>query len=129
MNRGVGERASSGRRQRVINRTAWKKVVDLLLYLLFCALVGTGFLLAHRLPHGPGGNHNLFLGVGRHMWGEVHTWVAYAAIMVGTIHFLLNWQWLVNVAASKRPWGLGIGIFTGLLIVGVFLFAPIHAAP
>jgi hypothetical protein len=37
---------------RDVDRTAWKKVLELLLYLLCCALIGTGFLLAYRLPHG-----------------------------------------------------------------------------
>ena len=107
-----------------IGKSDWKKVVDLTLYLLFCALVGTGLLLAYRLPHGGGGGHALFLGHGRHVWSEVHTWLAYAAIIVGAIHLLLNWEWLVKVAASKRPWRLGVGILTGLLIVSVFLFVP-----
>jgi cell division protein FtsW (lipid II flippase) len=115
---------SAAKGPKVGDRTSWKKALDLLLYLLFCALAGTGLLLAYRLPHGPGANQTLFLGLGRHIWGEVHTWLAYAAIMVAAIHLLLNSQWLVKVAASKRPWRLAIGVLVGLLIVVVFLFAP-----
>jgi hypothetical protein len=107
-----------------VGKSEWKKIIDLTLYLLFCALGGTGLLLAYRLPHGGEGGHALFLGDGRHMWGEVHTWLAYAAIFVGTIHLLLNWQWLVKVAASKQPWCLGVGVVTVLLIVSVFLLVP-----
>jgi hypothetical protein len=105
-------------------RSYWKKIIDLTFYLVFCALAGTGVLLAYRLPPGRGAGHTLFLGHGRHSWGEVHTWLAYVAIIVGTIHLLLNWQWLVKVAASKRPWRLGVGIVAGLLIVSLFLFVP-----
>jgi hypothetical protein len=101
-----------------------RKALDLWLYLLFCALGGTGFLLAYRLPYGPGASKTLFLGLGRHMGGDVHTWLAYAAIMIAAIHLLLNAQWLVKVAASKRPWRLAIGVLAGLLVVLVFLFAP-----
>ena len=111
-----------------LEKTNWKRIIDLVLYLLFCALAGTGFLLAYRLPHGGGGGHTLFLGMGRHAWGEVHTWIAYATVIVAAIHFGLNWQWLVNVAASKRPWRLGLGIATGLLIVSLFVFAPTEPA-
>lgn len=107
-----------------VRKADWKKIIDLTLYLLFCGLAGTGLLLAYRLPHGGGAGHALFLGLGRHPWGEVHTWLAYTAIIVGTIHFLLNWEWLVKVAASKRPWRLGLGIVAGLLILSVFLFVP-----
>lgn len=106
------------------DRTLWKKALDLLLYLLFCTLGGTGFLLAYRLPHGPGPSQTLFLGLGRPMWGEVHTWLAYAAIIVAAIHLLLNTQWLVKVAASKRRWRLALGLLAGLLILLLFLCAP-----
>jgi hypothetical protein len=106
------------------DRTLWKRPLDLLLYLLFCGLGGTGFLLAYRLPHGPGASQTLFLGLGRYVWGEVHTWLAYAAIVVAAIHLLLNTQWLIKVAASKRPWRLVIGVLAGLLVVLLFLFAP-----
>ena len=113
---------------RSADRTAWKKALDLLLYLLFCALAGTGFLLAYRLPHGPDAAKTLFLGFNRHVWGETHTWLAYATLVVGTIHFLLNWQWLIKVAASRRRWRLAFGVVTGLLIVILFLFAPTQSA-
>jgi membrane protease YdiL (CAAX protease family) len=109
---------------RSLGKSDWKKIIDLTLYLLFCALAGTGLLLAYRLPHGGGAGHALFLGHGRHIWGEVHTWLAYAAIIIGAVHLLLNWQWLVKVAASKRPWRLAIGIVAGLLIASVFIFVP-----
>ena len=111
-----------------LGKTDCKRIIDLALYLLFCALAGTGFLLAYRLPHGGGGGHTLFLGVGRHAWGEVHTWIAYATVIVGAIHLALNWQWLVKVAASKRAWRLGLGVATGLLIVSLFLFVPTDPA-
>jgi hypothetical protein len=35
-------------------KAAWKKVIDLALYIVACALTGTGLLLAYRLPHGGG---------------------------------------------------------------------------
>jgi hypothetical protein len=116
--------SSAAERRSGAERTTWKKALDLLLYLFFCALAGTGFLLAYRLPHGPNADQISFLGFGRHMWGEVHTWMAWATIVVGSIHLSLNLQWLIKVAASKRPWRLAIGILAGLSIVLLFLFAP-----
>jgi hypothetical protein len=106
-------------------KTAWKKVIDLTLYVVACALTGTGLLLAYRLPHGSGHTGRiLFLGYGRHAWGEIHTWLAYVAIFLAVIHLLLNWQWLLKVAASKQAWRLAVGVSTGLFIVGEFLFLP-----
>jgi hypothetical protein len=104
---------------------AWKKVIDLALYLTACALTGTGLLLAYRLPHGQGyAGRMLFLGYERHDWGEIHTWLAYLAIFLAVVHLLLNWQWLLKVAASKKVWRLAVGVITGLFIVGAFLFLP-----
>ena len=108
-------------------KATWKKVIDLALYLIACALTGTGLLLAYRLPHGQGhAGRILFLGYGRHAWGEIHTWLAYVAISLAVVHLLLNWQWLVKVAASKRVWRLAVGVLTGLIIVGAFLLLPIE---
>ena len=107
-----------------MGKSGWKKIIDLALYLLFCALAGTGLLLAYRLPHGSGAGQIVFLGYRRHDWGEIHTWLAYATIIMVTAHFLLNWQWLVKVAASKHLWRLGAGILTGMVIVGIFLLVP-----
>ena len=108
-------------------KAAWKKVIDLALYLIACALTGTGLLLAYRLPHGGGDTSRvLFLGYGRHAWGEIHTWLAYVAISLAVVHLLLNWQWLVKVAASKKVWRLAVGVLTGLLVVGAFLLLPIE---
>jgi hypothetical protein len=108
-----------------LGKGAWKKVIDLALYLVACTLAGTGLLLAYRLPHGEGHvGRILFLSYDRHEWGEIHTWFAYVAIFLAVVHLLLNWQWLVKVAASKQVWRLAVGLLTGLVLVGVFVFFP-----
>ena len=108
-------------------KATWKKVIDLALYLIACALTGTGLLLAYRLPHGQGhAGRILFLGYGRHAWGEIHTWLAYVAIFLAVVHLFLNRQWLVKVAASKKVWRLAVGVLTGLVVVGAFLLLPIE---
>lgn len=109
-----------------LGKGSWKKAIDLTLYLLFCALAGTGMLLSYRLPHGAGGGRTLFLSLGRHEWGEIHTWLAYLAVALLVVHLLLNWQWLVKVAALKHIWRIAAGILTGLFIVGAFLLLPVE---
>jgi Domain of unknown function (DUF4405) len=110
-----------------LGKSAWKKLLDLVLYLVSCTLTGTGLLLAYRLPHGQGHTGRiLFLGYDRHDWGDIHTWLAYAVILLAAVHLILNWQWLVKVAASKHPWRLAVGILAGLSIVGAFLLFPIE---
>jgi hypothetical protein len=107
-------------------KNIWKKAIDLALYLLACVTAGTGLLLAYRLPHGAGnGGRVVFFGYGRHEWGDIHTWFAYFALLLGVVHLALNWQWLVKVAASKHIWRLAAGILLGLLVVIAFLMLPL----
>jgi Domain of unknown function (DUF4405) len=110
-------------------KNIWKKAIDLALYLVACVTAGTGLLLAYRLPHGPGSpGRVIFLGYGRHEWGDIHTWLAYFGIFLVVVHLALNWQWLMKVAASKYVWRLAAGILSGLLIVMAFLFLPVERA-
>lgn len=108
-------------------KNPWKRMLDLALYLVACVTAGTGLLLAYRLPHGAGNaNRVIFLGYGRHEWGDIHTWIAFLGIILVMIHLVLNWQWLVKVAASTHIWRLAVGLFSGLLIVVAFLLLPVE---
>ena len=108
-------------------KNAWKRWIDLTLYLVSCALGGTGSLLAYRLPHGHGeGRMVTFLGYGRHDWGTIHTWLAWVAIFLVVYHLILNREWLVKIAACGRPARLVAGIFAGLLIGSTFLVLPVE---
>jgi hypothetical protein len=128
---------SSGRSRRVFQvvktcfsgsrKNTWKRWIDLALYLVSCALLGTGLLLGYRLPHGHGeGRMVTFLGYGRHDWGTIHTWLAWLAIFLVVFHLILNREWLVKIAASRRVARLAAGIFAGLLIGSAFLVLPVE---
>ena len=127
---------SSGRSRKVFQvvkscfsgsrKNVWKRWIDLTLYLVSCALAGSGLLLAYRLPHGHGeGRIVTFLGYGRHDWGSVHTWLAWVVIVLVVFHLILNREWLVKIAASGRLARLAAGIFAGLLIGSAFLMLPV----
>ncbi|HYY31355.1 MAG TPA: DUF4405 domain-containing protein [Chthoniobacterales bacterium] len=108
-----------------ITKNTWKRAVDLALYLVFCGMAGTGFLIAYRLPHGAGEVTGItFLGHGLHDWGVVHTWLAYVVIGLLLVHLILNRQWLTKIAASGQLYRLTAGILVGLLIVAGFLLLP-----
>jgi hypothetical protein len=107
-------------------RTLLPRVLNLLLWLGLCGLAGTGLLLAWRLPPGSRGGHGLELfGLGRHDWGDVHTWVAYFFIAMILAHLALHWRWLWQIAARKRPWPVLAGFGLGLAVMVVLLFAPV----
>ena len=127
---------SSGRSRKVFQvvkscfsgsrKNTWKRWIDLALYLVSCALGGTGLLLAYRLPHGHGaGRMATFLGYARHEWGTIHTSLAWVAIFLVVYHLILNREWLVKIAASGRLARLAAGIFAGLLIGSAFLMLPV----
>lgn len=103
------------------------RVLNLFLYLVFCTLVGSGLLLAYRLPPGSRGGHGLeLLGMSRHDWGDIHLWLGYAMLLGVILHLAMNWQWLRKIAAKARIWMLALGLGVGVAIISAFLLAPIE---
>jgi hypothetical protein len=109
-------------------KNAAMRFVNIGLYFAGCFLAGTGWLLAERLPRGREGRSLSFLGLDRHEWGEWHEWVAYGVIGLVVIHLLLNWQWLVIIASSKKSWRLWSGLLAGAALVMVFVALPVKGS-
>lgn len=102
------------------------RVLNLFLWLGFCAMAGTGLLLAFRLPSGSRGGRGLeALGLGRHEWADVHTWISYFFIICIVVHIALHWRWLWQVAARKRAWPMLAGIGLGLALMLLLVFQPV----
>ena len=78
-------------------RITFRRILNLLLYLSFCVMVGTGLLMAYRLIPGSRGGQGLeVLGWNRHEWGALHTWVSYVFITLVAAHLAINWAWLTK---------------------------------
>jgi hypothetical protein len=91
-----------------------RRILNLLLYLSFCVMIGTGLMMAYRLVPGSRGGRGLeVLGWNRHQWGDFHTWVAFLFVALILIHLALNWAWLVKCAAKGLPWRLAAGLLVG----------------
>ena len=102
------------------------RILNLILWLTFCALVGTGLLLAFRLPPGSRGGAGLIaLRMIRHEWGGWHTWVGYAFLGLVVLHLVLHWKWLWKIAAHSRFWPLLVGIGAGIVILVWLVIQPI----
>jgi hypothetical protein len=107
-------------------KIALRRILNLLLYLSFCVMIGTGLLMAYRLIPGSRGGQGLeVLGWSRHEWGALHTWVSYVFIALVAAHLAVNWTWLTKVAAKGHGWRLGAGLLAGAALVGAFLLLPI----
>lgn len=102
-------------------------LVDLLMYGMFCFLMGTGLLLQYRLVSGSRGGHGLTLmGFSRHEWGHVHLWVGFVLILLLIVHLVLNYGFIKRVVAREKTWiALLIGLI-GLGVTAVFLLLPLE---
>ncbi len=112
--------------QRVSKNTV-SRVLNGLMFLGGCFLVGSGWLMDERLPRGrgEGGVRPTLLGMNRHDWGTWHAWAGYALAALVVIHLALHGRWLVKIAAQQKPWRLVAGLVAGLAVVGFFLLAPV----
>jgi hypothetical protein len=117
----------SGRGKKVFSRSTVPRVLDALLWLVFCGMAGTGLLLAFRLPPGSRGGAGLTaMGWGRHDWGDMHTWLSYTFLALIAAHLALHWRWLWQVAAKKRAWPLVVGFGAGLVLMMWLALQPVE---
>lgn len=98
------------------------RVTNLLLYLSFCGLIGTGALMQWKLVPGSEGGHGLtVLDMTRHEWADIHFWFAIICVATTLTHLILNWAWLKKIASSGKAWRLAAGLIAGaLLIFGIY---------
>lgn len=107
-------------------RTMMPRILNALLWLVFCAMAGTGLLLAFRLPPGSRGGHGLSAwGMSRHEWGDWHTWLSYAFLALVLVHLALHWRWFWQVASRKKTGPLMLGFGAGILLIAVLALQPV----
>jgi hypothetical protein len=111
--------------------TTLRRSVDIAMYLLLCFIVGTGFLIGYRLPPcSSGGDHGITLwSLGRHDWGSLHLWAAYAFLGLCLVHLVLNYAFIRNFVASKSRSLLAVIALPGAVVILWFLFAPVEHQP
>ena len=108
------------------NRSTLPRILNALLWLVFCGMSGTGLLLAFRLPPGSRGGQGLSAaGLSRHEWGDIHTWLSYVFLALMLAHLVIHWRWFWQVAAKKRSWPLILGVGLGLVLLAVLALQPV----
>ncbi|QYY35439.1 DUF4405 domain-containing protein [Ruficoccus sp. ZRK36] len=116
-----------------MKKLIFRRVLNLLLWLSACFLAATGFALKWRFPHGGGhrggsGGPPVMLGLDKHEWVDLHTWVGVGFAVLILAHLYLAWPWLKNAAAGKkRLWAVFGGLATGLAMVAILLLAPVSS--
>jgi hypothetical protein len=107
-------------------KTWLSRILNLALWLVGSVLASTGLILAFRLPPGSRGGQGLsLLGWGRHDWGDLHTWLSYAAVTLVAAHLLIHARWLWVVACQRRWPRLIGGVTLGLALPAAALLWPV----
>lgn len=72
---------------------------DVLMFLDFLLLAGSGFVLKFILPRGAGrlGDNFILL---REEWLAIHNWTSVVLIVLLLIHLILNFNWIVAMLKS-----------------------------
>jgi hypothetical protein len=97
------------------------------LYLVTCALIGTGLLLELRMDDEDGSVQ--LLGMAQDDWGEIHLAIAISFVALAVLHLLLNRGW-IKALVTKAGWAVPL-LAGGLGLVAALLFWPTEreAAP
>jgi preprotein translocase subunit SecY len=72
--------------------------LDLSILTAFLVTAVTGLLLWLVLPHGPGSQSSVFLGLTRYAWIDIHDWAGLAMLLGAATHIALHWKWISCVA-------------------------------
>ncbi len=113
-------------------------VIDAIMFVLFMAIAGLGFLIKFILVAGYkrnalyAGDVDLkFLGLDRHAWGSIHLWMGIILIILLVLHIILHWRLIVCIFSRmiKTPllrYFIGISLLVGSLILALspFLVSP-----
>ena len=103
------------------------RIVNFLMWLVFCLMAATGCLLAYRLPPGSRGGGGLTAwGWSRHEWGALHLWTAYALIVLVVIHLVLHWRWYWSMTGVRLKTLLLAGLIAGILAVAAIWLIPVE---
>jgi len=116
-------------------RTSTNFWLDVISLVVMVGLAATGGLIHFVLPAGSSHFYDLF-GWNRHDIGQVHFYLAEAAIGLLALHVLLHWSWVCCVVAkavgretpsrrAQTTWGLVLLLGTAVFLVGGLWWASI----
>ncbi len=95
-------------------------ILNVVLYLCFCGMAGSGLLLEFRLCEHA---YSSVLGMTAEDWGDIHEWTAYVFAATVAFHLALHWAWIRSQAA-KHVWSTTLAVIAGVCVILGPLFAP-----
>lgn len=120
-----------------MKRNVYNIIIDSLSLLVFTSMISTGLLLKFVLPPGSGRIEMLtrghgqiektidvFWGLTRHEWGEIHFYISLAFFVFLLIHLMLHWAWIKatfwgvigHPQTPARKW-MAIGIIVFIVVM------------
>jgi hypothetical protein len=114
-------------------RTSTNFWLDVVSLIVMIGLAATGGLIHFVLPAGSGHFYEL-CGWNRHDIGQVHFYLAVAAVALLALHVLLHWNWICCVIAkmvgkttpsqeSQTIWGVTLLLLIAMLLCGGLFLA------
>ena len=75
--------------------------IDILMLIFFIINSITGLIIFFFLPTGvKRGAYQVFLGIIKQNWVNVHNWSGLLLILLVAIHLILHWKWIVSMTKS-----------------------------
>lgn len=130
-----------------MKKSTFNLIVDALAFVVLATLVGTGFLIAYKLPPGSGGGEGRLgaiygsglsvWGLTRHGWGDIHLILAFVLAGLIALHLVSHWQWIRamakvegNPSVNMRKGVILIAsVVSIVLVVLPFLLTPSRFGP
>lgn len=98
-----------------------RKITDLVLFVCFCLLFGSGILLYIA----PKGIEWAAIGLPKYVWKYTHIFAGLVMFVALIAHLAINRKWIEKVGSSGRKSVWIILLIVGLLLISIPFIAPI----
>ncbi len=122
-----------------MKKNIFNVLIDAFSLIVLMSMISTGLILKFILPpgsgrierlmHGEGRSKktiDLFMGLARHEWGDIHFYIAFIFLVLIVAHLILHWSWLkaVTFGTKTSPQTLRRKVVT----IGVMVFIVLALA-
>lgn len=90
-------------------KTKINLIINIISFICFLVISFTGIVLWRVLPSGSGfqggrgfTEDNIFLGLFRHQWNDIHNYIGLLLIILVLLHLALHWPWVKNIPKLFR---------------------------
>lgn len=85
----------------IMNKLKLNYIVDFLMFISFLITGVSGIVASVFVPGGhPQAGKQLFLGISRHVWMDVHGFAGYTFIILVFVHLILHWNWISQMTKN-----------------------------